>query len=91
MAELLNQPRVSACLASQPNQLNCNNVSQMKTIKGTWTFCEVKSRDATNAEGEYKPYTSNIVCSCRKCRETTVIDLVCPLGTIQCREDGRRR
>ena len=60
--------------------LNRHNVPQMKTIKGTQTFHEVKSGEATNVEGEYKLHVSKIVCSCRKCRDPTLANLVCPVG-----------
>ena len=40
----------------------------------------VKSGGATNVEGEYILSVSKIPCSCRKCRDPTLDNLVCPVS-----------
>ena len=66
-----------------------NNVPTMNTIKGTQQFHEVKSGGATNVEGEYILGVSKIPCSCRKCRDPTLENLVCPVSDFADRKEYR--
>ena len=61
----------------------------LNTIKGTQQLHEVKSGGATNVEGEYILGVSKIPSSCRKYRDPTLENLVCPVSEFADRKEYR--
>ena len=51
----------------------------------------VKSGGATNVEGEYIVSVSKIPCSCRKCRDSTLDNLVCPASDFSDKKEYRMK
>ena len=83
MAELLNQGYQHVLI------IDHKNFPPVNTIKGTQQFHEVKSGGTTNVEGEYILGVSKIPCSCRKCRDPTLDNLVCPVSDFAGRKEYR--